>query len=101
MHIYHQLRNNIQANHKILPWWRQPYLWLVLSGPIAVVIACIITGVIIWQHPETMVAEDYYQQGININKTLSEKPQERTLAPAQQVRNHVMTPQVVKPEGRP
>jgi hypothetical protein len=57
--------------------------------------------VIIWQRPETIVAEDYYQQGININKTLSAKPEERTLAPAQQVRNHVMTPQVVKTENRP
>lgn len=89
------------ANRQILPWWKEPSMWLVVGGPVSVIVACIITGIVIWHSPESVVAEDYYQKGINVNKTLSEKPEDRTLAPAQQVRNHVMTPQVNKAGKQP
>ena len=40
--------------------------------------------------PDPVVAEDYYRQGIEINKTL-EAP-EKSLAPAMKGRNHAATP---------
>jgi uncharacterized protein len=64
----------------------------VLSGPLLVVIASLITAAIAVKLADPVVAEDYYKQGININKTLAVKPQDRSLVPAQQARNHVMTP---------
>lgn len=51
-------------------WYKEPWMLLVLGGPLIVVIAAIITGVIAWQGEDKVVARDYYKQGININRTL-------------------------------
>ncbi|MCB2027163.1 MAG: FixH family protein, partial [Ottowia sp.] len=45
--------------------------------------------------PDPVVTEDYYQRGININKTL-ESP-ENSLVPAMKGRNHAVTPQNNQP----
>ena len=55
------------------PWWRYPLMWMVLGGPLAVIVASFVTLWIAvhWQDP--VVAEDYYRQGIEINKTLAKE----------------------------
>ncbi|MDH5206627.1 MAG: FixH family protein, partial [Hylemonella sp.] len=40
--------------------------------------------------PDPLVSDDYYRQGIEINKTL-EGPDAASLAPAVQARNHAAT----------
>jgi uncharacterized protein len=86
------MRALIKPNGLILPWWKEPYVWLVVSGPLLVVVASFVTAYIAVKYPDPLVAEDYYKRGININKTLAAKPQALSLEPAQQARNHVMTP---------
>jgi hypothetical protein len=73
-------------------WWRYGHVWLVISGPLVVVVAAVITAVIAFRSPDPVLAEDYYKRGIDMNKTL--KTQEG-LAPAGQARNHAATPVVV------
>lgn len=51
-------------------WYKEPWMLLVLGGPVIVVIAAIITGVIAWQGEDKVVSRDYYKQGININRDL-------------------------------
>jgi hypothetical protein len=51
-------------------WYKEPWMLLVLGGPIIVVIAATITGVIAWQGADKVVSKDYYKQGININKDI-------------------------------
>jgi uncharacterized protein len=51
-------------------WYKEPWMLLVLGGPIVVVIAAIITGVIAWHGADKVVSKDYYRQGVNINKDL-------------------------------
>lgn len=70
-------------------WWKYPYVWMVISGPLSVVFACIATAIVIARNPETLVAEDYYKKGIEINKTLGNPS--TNLAPAQAARNHAQT----------
>ena len=72
------------------PWWRHGYVWLVISGPAIVVVAGFITLWLAIRTPDPVVDENYYQAGININKTLAER--QRALTPAMQGRNHSMTP---------
>ncbi len=67
-------------------WWKYGYVWLILSGPIVVVIASFITLSLALGTPDPVV-DDYYRKGIEINKTLSDP----SLAPAQQARNHAAT----------
>ena len=54
-----------------------------------------LTTLLAMSRPDPVVAEDYYQRGIDINKTL-EHP-EKSLAPAMKGRNHAATP----PEAQP
>lgn len=69
------------------PWWRYGYVWLVLAGPIVVIIASAITVVLALQDADP-VEEDYYRKGVEINKRLEAKE----MLPAVDGRNHVVTP---------
>ena len=70
-------------------------MWLVIAGPILVVVACFVTAFIAIRHPDPVLAQDYYRRGLNINKTLADQTAMQ-LAPALETPNHVATP---KPEG--
>ena len=47
------------------PWWKFGHVWLVVSGPVVVVVASFITLYLAVTRPDPVVSEDYYQQGIN------------------------------------
>lgn len=71
------------------PWWKEPYVWLVISGPVSVIIACGITAAYILQGPDAVVPEDSYQAGLEIKKQVqSAQP---PMQPAQMGRNHSAT----------
>ena len=67
------------------------YVWLVIAGHAVVVVAGFTTLWLALANPESLVAEDYYRQGIEINKTLAAE-REKSLMPAVQGRNHAATP---------
>lgn len=71
------------------PWWKYPLVWMVISGPAIVVVAGFATLWLAIRTPDPVVAGDYYRRGIEINQTLA---QDKSLAPAQQGRNHAATP---------
>lgn len=70
------------------PWWQFGHVWLVISGPLIVVIASFITLYIAITKPDAVI-DDYYRKGIEINKTLD--AQHDAMAPAIQARNHAAT----------
>lgn len=71
------------------PWWQHGHVWLLISGPAAVVVAALLTAWIAVAGQDPVIDEDYYQRGIQINKQLA---RERALLPAVQGRNHAATP---------
>jgi hypothetical protein len=71
------------------PWWRTGFMWLVVGGPLAVVIASFITLYYAIQVPDPVVDADYYRKGIEINKTLN--ADRDGMVPAVQGRNHAAT----------
>ena len=73
------------------PWWKYGHVWLIIAGPLAVIVAGFITLAIAIRVPDPVVAEDYYRRGLDINKTLAAE-KDMQLAPAMQARNHVVTP---------
>lgn len=75
------------------PWWKYGHVWLIISGPVAVIVAGFITLAIAIGTPDPVVADDYYRRGLDINKTLAAE-KDLQLAPALQTRNHVVTPKV-------
>jgi len=79
------------SSGKPAPWWRFGYVWLVISGPAVVVVAGFVTLWLALANPETLVAQDYYRRGLDINKTIAAE-RDRSLTPAAQGRNHAATP---------
>jgi hypothetical protein len=68
-----------------LPWYRQLWPWLILSGPAAVLLAGAATIWIAFASADGLVAEDYYKQGLAINKVLAREEQARKLGIAASV----------------
>lgn len=81
---------SVPASLKIAPWWKFGYVWLVIMGPVAVVIASMVTLWLAIRTPDPVLSLDYYRQGMEINKTLEQT--DRSLTPAVQARNHAATP---------
>lgn len=67
------------APDRPLPWWREPMLWLVLGGPLAVVVAGIVTAVIAVRGSDPVLSRS--------GETLGSSD-----TPAVQARNHAATP---------
>jgi hypothetical protein len=51
-----------------------PWIWpgILIAGPAAVVVACIVTAFFVIKHPDGLVASDYYKQGKAINAQLAQ-----------------------------
>jgi hypothetical protein len=63
----------------VLPWWRVPTMWLVISGPALVVVASFITLVLAVRGGDTVVRDP---------ATAQVDP----MTPAAQARNHAAEP---------
>jgi uncharacterized protein len=71
------------------PWWKEPYVWMVIGGPLSAVIACGITAIFILRGPDAVVPELQYPEG----RLIKEKVEAATpsLQPAKMGRNHSAT----------
>ncbi len=52
------------------PWYREPWPWILMSGPIAVLMAGAVTIWIAFASADGVVAGDYYKRGLAINQDL-------------------------------
>lgn len=71
--------DRIAPGPEATPWWRIRMLWLVIGGPLAVVIASFVTLALALRYPETVLAP-----------AAVASPAE---TPAVQARNHAAAPQ--------
>ncbi len=83
------MSNPTTSSNTPSPWWKFGHVWLVVSGPLIVVVASFLTFYIAVRGMDPIVDENYYQAGLDINKSLAAKPE--SLAPAMQARNHAAT----------
>jgi hypothetical protein len=67
---------NPSADRPTLPWWRVGTMWLVIGGPLAVVVAATATAVVAARGADTVEVVD------------RRVPAEGAEAPAIQARNH-------------
>jgi uncharacterized protein len=56
----------------IVPVSRWIWPGILIAGPASVIVACIITAFFVVQHPDGLVATDYYKQGKAINAQLAQ-----------------------------
>lgn len=91
-----------QTEHKpATPWWKEPYVWLVIGGPAIVVVAGIYTAVIAArgadpvldrnaaQPPRVAASADKGQSG-------ADAASQASMQPAHQARNHAASPVLPK-----
>jgi hypothetical protein len=62
-----------------LPWYRHRWPWIIMSGPAAVLVAGAWTTWIAFASSDGLVAEDYYKQGLAINKVIAREEAARKL----------------------
>jgi hypothetical protein len=53
------------------PWYRNPWPWILMAGPAAVLIAGAVTTWMAVASSDGLVVDDYYKQGLAINKVLA------------------------------
>lgn len=52
------------------PWYREPWPWLLMLAPLAAVVMGVVMVVLATRSNDGLVADDYYKQGLAINRTL-------------------------------
>ena len=73
------------------PWWRHGMVWFVLSGPLLVVIAGLLTVYIAMRGADVVISASHDQ----------ERVQQPAQTPAMMARNHAATPDADVPQARP
>lgn len=66
------------ADPAATPWWRLPIVWMVIGGPVLVVVASFATLTLALRHPDPVLS--------------TEAPAGQSQQPAVQARNHAATP---------
>lgn len=59
----------VKENSK--PWYKEPWPWFLMSGPIIVIIAALTSAWIAIRSNDGLVTEDYYKQGQAAGETLT------------------------------
>jgi uncharacterized protein len=61
------------------PWYREPWPWILIAGPAAAVVAGLVTLWLAVSSADGLVAEDYYKQGLAINRVIEREDAARRL----------------------
>lgn len=61
------------------PWYREPWPWILMAGPVVVIVAAVYTAYLAVSTADGVVAEDYYKQGLAANKTIASSENARKL----------------------
>ena len=74
------------------PWHREPWPWILMAGPAAVVVAGTLTAWLAVTTADGLVADDYYKRGLAINQELrrDEVAAERGVAVVLEVRGGIL-----------
>ncbi len=67
------------SNEQHRPWYKEPWLWLVIALPVASVIAGVSTVIIAYRAADDLVVDDYYKVGISINKNIESEQKAKSL----------------------
>ena len=82
---------NTQPTQAQPAWWSFGHVWLVISGPLLVVVASFFSAFVAFQGNDTALQDDPAAIRAAHNMQLNK---DRGMAPAMQARNHAATPVV-------
>jgi uncharacterized protein len=80
------------------PWFREPLVWMIIGGPLLVVLASIVTVALALKHPDAVIQKSA-KPAVSEQMLKNLSPEERaavlsSLEPAQKARNHAASPVV-------
>ncbi len=88
------------TSSKPVPWWRVPHMWLVVGGPLAVVVAGIVTAFIAVNGADPVLDKEAFERDLKAGTAHLEGQAKVDalikLQPAHQARNHAASPVVPK-----
>jgi hypothetical protein len=61
------------------PWYREPWPWILMAGPVAAILGGGVTAWLAISTADGLVAEDYYRQGLAVNRTLAREARAKQL----------------------
>lgn len=61
------------------PWYKHRWPWILMAGPAVVIVASFVTFFLAVKSNDGLVAEDYYKQGLTINRVLGREDIARKL----------------------
>ena len=70
------------------PWYRVPFVWLLIGLPLSAVIASVCTAIIAIEGADSLVSDNYYRRGLAINQDTLAIDTARTLGIGAQVNIH-------------
>lgn len=90
------------------PWWKHGHVWLVISGPAAVVVASAVTVFLTLKYPDAVISTQTGVQAVTQAarqatpySTPRQPVHDSALAPALEGRNHAATPDRFSGSARP
>jgi hypothetical protein len=57
------------------PWYREPWPWILMSGPAVAVVASLVSAYLAVVGADPVIDEDYYEHGLQINRELARQQQ--------------------------
>ena len=60
----------MQTTDPVRPWYREPWPWILIGLPGSVVVASFVTFYLAAHNADGLVVDDYYKEGLTINRTL-------------------------------
>lgn len=69
----------VQKKINSKPWFKEPWPWILMTGPVVVIIAGIITTWLAIKTSDGLVTDDYYKQGLTVNQRLQRDHQARDM----------------------
>jgi hypothetical protein len=60
----------VNNENKNLSWYKEHYVWMIIFFPLLAVVGGIITTILAIQSDDGLVVDDYYKEGLEINRTL-------------------------------
>lgn len=60
----------MNINETLRPWYKEPFVWMIISLPASAILAGVYTLYLAIASYDGLVVDDYYKQGLAINKRL-------------------------------
>ena len=62
--------SKLTKENKAVIWQREPYVWMLIFFPVLAIVGGIITTVLAVKSNDGLVVDDYYKEGLEINRTI-------------------------------